>query len=374
MRRLHASSKILMALALSLITVAVLWYGPSGASASTATASMLQAAAIKSGATQVSPPWSGSGTVDSTTSRSYGFYAKRGARIEATLTVTSWPADPKPFIAAAMSGPRSATQTTVLDVGGITRTVPSSGNSKTLKADAVYEGWHYVDVSLVGARIGSCSYRLSITVSSSGGSGGSTTTTAPSGPRVFSDVAPTHPYHEAIATMYQKRIISGYSTEGLPVFRPDNKVTRAQFAKMICGALGIEVTENMTSPFTDLGPDLPADLFPHEYIAAAYAAGFTTGKTASTYAPASNISRAQLLTMVVRALTGLAPDVLLLTPPSSFKCTVRNLDSTHGPNVRVAQFNNLLEGIVGIDGNWSAQTAATRGETAQILWRAMGKL
>ncbi len=39
---------------------------------------------------------------------------------------------------------------------------------------------------------------------------------------------------------------------------------RAQFAKIICGVLGLKVTEGSIPPFSDAGPNDPATLYPDE--------------------------------------------------------------------------------------------------------------
>lgn len=45
------------------------------------------------------------------------------------------------------------------------------------------------------------------------------------------------------------------------------------------------------APFTDLDPDDPTNLYPHEYVAAAPAAGITNGTRATTFSPWADISR-----------------------------------------------------------------------------------
>ena len=118
----------------------------------------------------------------------------------------------------------------------------------------------------------------------------------------FSDVPASNPYYAAISALSSRGIISGFA-DG--TFGPDKLVLRKQFAKMIVGAMGLTVTEHdwqdATRPFTDCGRDDPNSLYPHDYIAVAKAHNLTTGKTSTTFAPNANITRAQMVTMVVRA-------------------------------------------------------------------------
>ena len=198
-----------------------------------------------------------------------------------------------------------------------------------------------------------------------------TSTTLPAAP-AFPDVPATHPYYAAISAMAAQGIIGGYS-DG--TFGPDKLVLRKHFAKMIVGAMGLAVSEadwqDASPPFTDCGPDDPASLYPHDYIAVAKAHNLTAGKTATTFAPEANITRAQMVTMVVRAAqnSGIALDPV----PAGYAGTFNNYaDPTHGANVKLAEANGLLTGLQ-VSGDPSAWMSgnATRGECAQVLWNLM---
>lgn len=199
----------------------------------------------------------------------------------------------------------------------------------------------------------------------------------------FTDVPAGHPYHDAIYGMRDADIIDGYQVGDTWEFRPENVVYRAQFAKMICGVMELMVAEedwpDPAVPFTDLGSDtLPAptvvdSLYPHEYVAVAYLDQITKGQTATTFAPYVGIKRAQVLTMIVRAVQRLHPGVLA-TPSASYTGSLGNFDPEHGPNMRIAEFNGLLVGLVGFGASWSPWTPASRGETAQMLWNLMALL
>lgn len=185
----------------------------------------------------------------------------------------------------------------------------------------------------------------------------------PDGP-VFPDVGASHPYRAAIEGMYDRGIISGYES-GL--FGPNDSVKRAQFAKMIVGAVDLEVYEGMSSPFTDLGANPGDDLYPHDYIAAAFANGITNGITASTFGAYVPITRAQVVTMIVRAVgTG-----VLSSPPAGFAGSLGNFSETHAPYMRIAEHNGLLAGLQEFGPGWDPWRTASRGECAQILWNVL---
>jgi hypothetical protein len=65
----------------------------------------------------------------------------------------------------------------------------------------------------------------------------------------------------------------------------------------------------------------------------------------------------------------------LAPPPAGYKGVLSYTDPTHGANIRVAEYNGLLEGIVGPSGGlagWDTTGSATRGEVAQMLWNLLG--
>ncbi|MBN1631748.1 MAG: S-layer homology domain-containing protein [Thermoleophilia bacterium] len=186
----------------------------------------------------------------------------------------------------------------------------------------------------------------------------------------FSDVV-GHPYGDFILVMANEGIVNGYP-DG--TFKPDNPVLRKHFAKMIVGALWEVVTEDdwqdSNPPFLDCGPDDPTDLYPHDFIAVAKARGYTMGKTASTFAPDMNITRAQMITMVVRAVQN-DPSLPLVSVGSDYAGTFRfYTDPTHAGNVKLAEYNGLLDGLVNIGDpvTW-LKGNATRGEVALVLTR-----
>lgn len=186
----------------------------------------------------------------------------------------------------------------------------------------------------------------------------------------FIDVA-TSPYRTAIIGMRGAAIIDGYTTPAGREFRPLDPVKRAQFAKMICGVMELPVTESLVAPFGDLGADDTADLYPHEYVAAAAAQGITKGVRDGAFAPYDPIKRAQVVTMIVRAAENVWPGALE-APPTDFVGELASFaDPTHGPTMRSAEYNGLTEGLSGFGPGWDPWRPATRGEVAQILWNLM---
>lgn len=188
--------------------------------------------------------------------------------------------------------------------------------------------------------------------------------------RNFWDVPAGNHYFAAIMGLRGVGAVSGF---GDNTYRPDDTLKRAQFAKMIVEALsltdskGKPVDESMVAPFSDLGLDDPLSLYPHDYIAVIADAGVTLGKTATHFAPWDEVTRAQVVTMVVRAVQKQAPELLGM-PPAGYQSALGDFSPTHGASLRVAEFNGLTANLTGYGPMWDAWAPATRAECAQIIW------
>ena len=173
---------------------------------------------------------------------------------------------------------------------------------------------------------------------------------AVSGPALdpgFVDVAGDHRYRTAIAALWGMGVISGYAGPAGPKFRPEAPVLRAQLAKMLVEFFGLPVTEGGEVPFVDLGPDDPANLYPHQYAAALAAAGIVQGTAPGVFSAYEPVSRAQAVTMLVRAVQKLRPGVFLPAQPM-FGSPGGDFDPTHAPNMALAAGNGPFGGHGGL--------------------------
>ncbi len=183
----------------------------------------------------------------------------------------------------------------------------------------------------------------------------------------FFDVSSAHPYYNGIDSMRRWRLINGYDLgQGVFEFRPDEHILRAQFAKMVCGAQRYLVGEDLTCPFPDLGPDPLDSLYPHDYIAQAAIRGVTTGTTAGTFEPWAEITRAQVITMIVRSALN-EPLASYPAVPADFQGVLGDFHPIHGESMRWAEYFNFMDGIVGFGPGWDPWAPATRGEVAHWL-------
>ena len=185
----------------------------------------------------------------------------------------------------------------------------------------------------------------------------------------FMDISGS-PYRSAILSCAADGVISGYVYEDGREFHPGDSVWRAQFAKMILLSLGISVQEGeVANPFSDV-ETRSASLYPDDYVAVAAAQEITRGYAGSppTFQPWESITRAQVVTMIVRAARQEGREILE-EPAADFVPTLPTSDSAHGENLLWAEANGLLEGIA-LEG-WDIWASASRGEVAQMLWNLM---
>ena len=146
---------------------------------------------------------------------------------------------------------------------------------------------------------------------------------------------------------------------------------RQQFAKMIVKTLNLPVSENDISPFTDVMTDMGSTdpLYPDHYVAVCAANGITQGRTADTFAPYDNMTRQQLITMIVRAanLTDIPPYYEPPFGPGQF------YPEEHYQSARKAAYVGLLNKIEGVGPDFDFFASATRGEVAGMLYNLLNR-
>lgn len=111
----------------------------------------------------------------------------------------------------------------------------------------------------------------------------------------FADLTSAHWAYEAVTALKELGIINGVSADS---FAPDNKVTRAEFTKMVAVLFGLEASST-ESKFVDCGAD---DWFT-PYVLAAAEAGYVNGVDDTHFAPDAQITRQDICTILGRVLS-----------------------------------------------------------------------
>ncbi|NBC71929.1 S-layer homology domain-containing protein, partial [Paenibacillus sacheonensis] len=109
----------------------------------------------------------------------------------------------------------------------------------------------------------------------------------------FKDVSPSDYFYEAVTSLQARHVIEGYS-DG--TFKPYDKLTRAQAAKIIVSALGLD-TEKITDPGFK---DVSKGNFYYKYISALANRGIIEG-FGNKFSPNDTLTRAQMAKVIALA-------------------------------------------------------------------------
>ena len=112
----------------------------------------------------------------------------------------------------------------------------------------------------------------------------------------FPDVLKSAKYATAVEVLNKLSIINGYE-DG--TFKPENNVSRAEFAALLLRMLGLDQNlAPMEAPF----PDVAADFWAAGTIGTAKRLGIITGYEDGTFGPLNNVAYEEALTMIIRAI------------------------------------------------------------------------
>lgn len=134
---------------------------------------------------------------------------------------------------------------------------------------------------------------------------------------------------DAVARLMALGIISGFP-DG--TYKPDEPVTRAQFAKIIVSALGVGEAANYAAGATKFA-DVPADHWATGYINVAVDVGVINGYPDGTFLPENQVTFAEAIKMIVAAL-GYTPKAEAMGGyPGGYLAVAAEEEITDGVNV-----------------------------------------
>jgi S-layer homology domain len=187
----------------------------------------------------------------------------------------------------------------------------------------------------------------------------------------FPDVPTGHHYLTAIEGVASQGIMTGYGDGN---FGPNDWLIHQQFAQMAVLTMGYPVAEEDLFDFTDTPPivHLENSLYPYHYVAVAALNGVVVAYGDGTFRPLYRERRNEAIEALVRA-----GGEYLAQPPEDYTGHLTDADAVTTEALRVAEFNGLLDNIVGPDGtlaSWNPTEPATRAEMAQLLWNLLAKV
>jgi len=163
----------------------------------------------------------------------------------------------------------------------------------------------------------------------------------------FTDVSEGYQYSDAIYSLVSKGIINGYiESDGTSTFKPDNTITRAEFAKLLVLSTTPGVVHTAT---TNKFPDLSVDHWANTYIAAAVNTGAINGYEDGTFRPENPVSYGEAVKMIVCTL--------------GYGSVVTPTEPWYNGYIQLANQIKLTKGAVGLGSN-----EAKRGLVAQLIY------
>ncbi|MFZ4729220.1 MAG: S-layer homology domain-containing protein [Pseudanabaena sp.] len=186
------------------------------------------------------------------------------------------------------------------------------------------------------------------------------TPTTPTTQVAFKDVPANYWAQTFIQELASRNIIKGFPDGS---FRPNDPVTRAQFAALLSQAMNKQ-TVRSSATFTDVS----STNWAATAIQKAYTTGFMSGYSATTFRPNENISRVQILVSLANGL-GYAPTkpanttLQLYSDATTVPAYARNSVAAATENRMVVNYPNLKL--------LNPNQPATRAEVAAFIYQAL---
>jgi hypothetical protein len=177
----------------------------------------------------------------------------------------------------------------------------------------------------------------------------------------FKDISQNFWAINEIEALASKGIIGG--KDNSETFKPGDKVTRAEFTKILASALGI-IDENATINYRDV----PIGHWAYKFIASAVKAGIITGKPDGTFGSSETISRQDMAVMTARAFYKAYGKAEAPNTDSILKFSDRGSISGYAKKDIATAIKYGI--ITGKPGNiFDPKGTATRAEAAVVVYR-----
>ncbi|HAG08223.1 MAG TPA: hypothetical protein DCK87_01465, partial [Desulfotomaculum sp.] len=172
----------------------------------------------------------------------------------------------------------------------------------------------------------------------------------------FTDVPAGHWAAAYIKALCEKGIIAGYP-DG--TYKPGKNITRAEFAKIIVGAVGLSEIKPSSPTFVDV----PSTHWSYGYVEAAAKAGLVKG-SGGKFRPNDYISRQEIAVILVRAMGKESEALAKAGQTTKFKDDAQIAAWAKG-HVIVAVAEGLINGYP--DNTFGPTKNATRAESAKMI-------
>lgn len=179
--------------------------------------------------------------------------------------------------------------------------------------------------------------------------------------RTFVDVPANHWASPAIQELAAKLYVQGTSKDK---FEPNRAITRAEFTSMLLHSLGLTTRGDVS--FADVAPSA----WYAESISIAYKAGIVSGRSATKFEPAAQITREEITVMLMKAYELKNGKVTVASTDAAFK-DMKQVSSWAAASVKGAASLGLVQGQN--EGLFAPKGIASRAEATQVIYNLIMK-
>ncbi len=179
----------------------------------------------------------------------------------------------------------------------------------------------------------------------------------------FSDVPEDYWAYKQISKMVELGILKGYP-DG--TFKPENSVTRAEFATMV--VLAKKLT--LVSPATPTFKDVPTNHWAFKYVETAVKAGYLKGYPDGTFGPSRTITREEVAAVMVN-VKGLSAEAAKITEPLVWGNDWKSISSWAVGAVTIAYRPDVQVLTYRRDVLVAPKSPGTRAECAYAVYRGV---
>lgn len=176
--------------------------------------------------------------------------------------------------------------------------------------------------------------------------------------RGFTDLGSVTWAQPAINSMYARGILSGKTATE---FAPNDNVTRAEFAKIVVKAFGLEDSGAAVSSFSDVN----AGDWYYEYVAAAYNKGIITGYNDGRFGVSDNITRQDMAVIIYRAAQAAGKSIKDVNAEINF-ADAGSIAGYAKEAVTALQKGGVINGVS--DTEFAPTNTATRAQAAKMVY------
>lgn len=232
--------------------------------------------------------------------------------------------------------------------------VPASSSSGGSSGGSSSGSSLNTSVSSTGNRAPAVSYKGTLTPNSSLEQGDITTATVSS----FSDLADAAWAREAVTSLYNKGIINGKTASS---FAPNDDITRAEFAKIVVKAFGLEDANATVSQFSDVAT---SDWY-YTAVASAYSKGIIKGYENGTFGVNDKITRQDMAVIIYRAAQAAGKSIAAVKDGTVFD-DAADIAAYASEAVSVLNKGGIINGMTAT--TFAPTATATRAQAAQMIY------